>query len=210
MDDLKRTIDISLLAPPVSRDSHDIQELYKTENIELQELWDVLCDVFYNQFIRYTTGYGLLQWESIFDVMPKATDTMQQRRERILQLLMGTRPYTLRSFQSILDNIYGAGNIIISVNPDKYEFWLEIDADTLRKSADILDFAEIIVPKNLYINIKNVKQVGGSLYLGGVARHRNRIKITPYLGVQLEPIVTPQIFGGTVFFKGVHIKIGGA
>nr|DAL98061.1 MAG TPA: tail protein [Caudoviricetes sp.] len=209
MDELKRTIDLLIFAPPVSRDSHDMQELYKTDGAELQELWDVLCDIFCNQFIRYMTGYGLKQWEFIFDVMPKATDTMQNRRRRILQLLMGTRPYTMRSFQAILDNIYGKGNIIINVDENKYEFWMTIAADMLSNSRDILDFAEIIVPKNLYINIRNVKRIEGMLYIGGKVQHRNHMVITAYIGVSIERLTAPQTISGAVIFRNQFIIIGG-
>lgn len=166
MIDLTREIDIAKFLPPVSRDSDDIQEIMRIENIELQKLWEAMSDIFYNQFIASMTTYGLEQWEKIFDVIPKATDTFQDRRTRILQLIMGTRPYTLRSFQAILDNIYGEGNIKISVDNDKYEFWLDIADKLLYKALAIKNYAETIVPKNLIFISSNTKNINLNLYVG--------------------------------------------
>lgn len=166
MIDLTREIDIAKFLPPVSRDSDDIQEIMRIENIELQKLWEAMSDIFYNQFIVSMTTYGLEQWEKIFDVIPKASDTFQDRRTRILQLIMGTRPYTLRSFQAILDNIYGEGNIKISVDNDKYEFWLDIADKLLYKALAIKNYAETIVPKNLILISSNTKNINLNLYVG--------------------------------------------
>lgn len=151
MDDLKRTINLAAFLPPVSKDSKDMQELMHVENMELQRLWDAMSDIFYNQFIITMTEYGLHQWETIFDIMPKANESLADRRNRILLLLMTRIPYTMRSFQSILDKIYGPGNVTIHVDNERYEFWMDIASDMSRQSGMLRDLAETIVPKNLLI-----------------------------------------------------------
>ena len=168
MIDLTREIDIAKFLPPVSRDSDDIKEIMRVENIELQKLWEAMSDIFYNQFITTMTEYGLSQWEKIFDVIPKSTDTFQNRRTRILQLITGTRPYTMRSFQAILDNIYGEGNINITIDNDKYEFWLDITDKMLYKALEIKNYAEAIAPKNLIIISSNTKNINLDVYVGSV------------------------------------------
>ena len=168
MIDLTREIDIAKFLPPVSRDSDDIKEIMRVENIELQKLWEAMSDIFCNQFITTMTEYGLSQWEKIFDVIPKSTDTFQNRRTRILQLITGTRPYTMRSFQAILDNIYGEGNINITIDNDKYEFWLDITDKMLYKALEIKNYAETIVPKNLIIISSNTKNINLDVYVGSV------------------------------------------
>lgn len=198
MDKVTRIINLATFLPPVSRDSKDIQELMRIEDVELQALWDAMCDIFYNQFISTMTAYGLQQWETIFDVMPKASDTLQDRRTRILQLLMGTRPYTTLSFQRILDSIYGPGNVTIHVNNDRYEFWLDISGDVLNKANSIREFVEIIVPKNLLIFVQNIQQLTMKQFVGAYVRQKNIIHITAYTGVQMEDIHAAQFVAGYV------------
>jgi hypothetical protein len=206
MDDLTRVISLATFLPPVTRDSKDVQELMRIEDTELQALWEAMCDIFYNQFISTMTAYGLQQWEKIFDVMPKATDTLQDRRTRILQLLMGTRPYTVLSFQAILDNIYGPGNVTIHVDNDKYEFWMELTADMMSKNMSIREFAETIVPKNLLILISNTQNATLRQYTGGYVRQQGVVAIAGYTGVDIGDMTAAQYTGGYVHaLKTVHI-----
>lgn len=206
MDDLTRVISLATFLPPVTRDSKDVQELMRIEDMELQALWEAMCDIFYNQFISTMTAYGLQQWEKIFDVMPKASDTLQDRRTRILQLLIGTRPYTVLSFQAILDNIYGPGNVTIHVDNDKYEFWMELTADMMRKNMSIREFAETIVPKNLLILISNTQNATLRQYTGGYVRQQGVVAIAGYTGVDIGNMAAAQYTGGYVHvLKTVHI-----
>lgn len=206
MDDLTRVISLATFLPPVTRDSKDVQELMRIEDTELQALWEAMCDIFYNQFISTMTAYGLQQWEKIFDVMPKATDTLQDRRTRILQLLMGTRPYTVLSFQAILDNIYGPGNVTIHVDNDKYEFWMELTADMMSKNMSIREFTETIVPKNLLILISNTQNATLRQYTGGYVRQQGVVAIAGYTGVDIGDMTAAQYTGGYVHaLKTVHI-----
>ena len=208
MDDLTRVISLATFLPPVTRDSKDVQELMRIEDTELQALWEAMCDIFYNQFISTMTAYGLQQWEAIFDVMPKATDTLQDRRTRILQLLMGTRPYTVLSFQAILDNIYGPGNVTIHVDNDKYEFWMELTADMMSQNMSIREFAETIVPKNLLILISNTQNATLRQYTGGYVRQQGVISIAGYTGVDIGDMTAAQSTGGYVHVSKT-VKVGG-
>lgn len=208
MDDLTRVISLKTFLPPVTRDSKDVQELMRIEDTALQALWEAMCDIFYNQFISMMTAYGLQQWEKIFDVMPKASDTLQDRRTRILQLLMGTRPYTVLSFQAILDNIYGPGNVTIHVDNDKYEFWMELTADMMSKNISIREFAETIVPKNLLILISNTQNAALRQYTGGYVRQQSAIAITGYTGVDIGDMTAAQYTGGYVHVLKT-VNVGG-
>lgn len=208
MDDLTRVISLKTFLPPVTRDSKDVQELMRIEDTELQALWEAMCDIFYNQFISTMTAYGLQQWEKILDVMPKVSDTLQDRRTRILQLLMGTRPYTVLSFQAILDNIYGPGNVTIHVDNDKYEFWMELTADMMSKNMSIREFAETIVPKNLLILISNTQNVALRQYTGGYVRQQSVVSIAGYTGVDIGDVTAAQYTGGYVHVLKT-INVGG-
>ncbi|PAV38005.1 hypothetical protein CJ260_11500 [Megasphaera sp. ASD88] len=208
MDDLTRVISLATFLPPVTRDSKDVQELMRIEDTELQALWEAMCDIFYNQFISTMTAYGLQQWEKIFDVMPKATDTLQDRRTRILQLLMGTRPYTVLSFQAILDNIYGPGNVTIHVDNDKYEFWMELTADMMSKNISIREFAETIVPKNLLILISNTQNAALRQYTDGHVRQQSVVSIAGYTGVNIGDMTAAQYTGGYVHVLKT-VNVGG-
>lgn len=200
-----REIDASELLTPVSRDSLDIQEIMRIHNVELNLLWDVMLDIFSNQFIKYATEYGLSQWEGMLSI--SSDGSFETRRNRILRELMGLRPYTLESFQNMLDAMYGEGGVKLELINDKYELWFETTTTTTYKINEIYDFAEIIVPKNLKLLFKNVKKVTENLYIGGVVNFKKITHIEADMGFSIESLKAEPIIGGTVSIKNVKVKI---
>ncbi len=189
MDDIKATfgrdIDSSELLTPVSRDSLDIQEVMRIHNVELNLLWDVMLDIFSNQFIKYATEYGLYQWEGMLDI--SSDGNFETRRNRILRELMGLRPYTLESFQNMLDSMYGGGVVRLELLNDKYELWFNLSADYMRHINDIYEFAEVIVPKNLILLFKNVKEITINQYIGGYLHVAKTIDVYPAAVEKIAP-----------------------
>nr|DAT31245.1 MAG TPA: tail protein [Caudoviricetes sp.] len=164
---LERDIDISRYLTPVSRDSLDIQEIMKAENPEFRALWDAMCDILINQYISTATGYGLEQWEAIFDVLPGVNDTVEVRRDRIMTLLGGSRPYTLRKLQELLDVAFGKGNVLPEINGDKYEIWFTLSKNVVNRVQEIYDWAEPIIPKNLIMKSQSEQSSTETIYFGG-------------------------------------------
>ena len=200
-----RVIDASDLLTPVSRDSRDIQEEMRIWNVELNTLWDVMLDIFSNQFIQYMTDYGLSQWEEMLDISPAGG--VEDRRIVILKELAGQRPYTLESFQKMLDAIYGKGSVIAELDNDKYALWFKCDRNAICKVHDIYDFAEVIVPKNLILLFKNVKEVQGGIHLGGYVEMRGLITIGADNGFSINPLKESLGVAGVVTFANKHINI---
>lgn len=205
---LNRTIDISWLLPPVSRDSRDIQQVAQTENAEFQDTWSALCYIFGEQFIDSMEGYGLEQWEAIFDVMPKSDDSTESRRQRILWLIAGTRPYTRKSVQAMLDSMFGTGNVVLNVNNNAYECWLDVAGAHVYLINEILGFIEPIVPKNLLIFFRNTKKVAGAYHIGGYITLNTHIHIMANTDVAFSAFTVKKSTRGYISESGalIHIK----
>lgn len=177
-----------------------MQALVGSETVEMQELWDALCTAFNDQFIRYMTDFGLERWEEIFDVLPRADDTYDDRRTRILTLIAGSRPYTLKRFQEMLDGIFGAGNVKASVDGKKYQFRIDITGPLPTHPSDLFDFIEDIVPKNLELLYWMITDAQLNLYTGSVMQLQSTRHLTisplPDTATQHLYIGFGQRFGG--------------
>jgi len=201
---LTRTIDCAELLPAVTRESNDIQEIMRIDSIELQELWNILIDIFNNQFIETMTAYGLTQWEQMLDIT--AQGTFDDRRKEILKVLYGLRPFTFRSFQKMLDAAYGAGNVNLELKNNKYELWFNLSATGIYKRNDIYAFSEPIVPKNLLIFFKNQKEVSGQIYIAGYVHVLPIVHIHADTGFSMEGLSVPIKTAGYVHVnKLTHI-----
>lgn len=164
----RRDIDATDLLTPVSRDSLDIQEIMRIHNIELNLLWNVMLDILSDQFIRYATDYGLSQWEYMLDISPQDMEDLESRRNEILSVLIGVRPFTLERVQEMLDFKFGKNVVNHSVVHDKYEYWLDVANGFETQINTILEYVEEIIPKNLLIFFRSTTKNNMNVYFGGV------------------------------------------
>lgn len=171
MEYRRNDIDISQFLPPVSRDSRDMQEIMRAENPEFILLWEIMADLLDNQFIPSMGELGLSHWEWILEVLPQDEDTIEDRRNRILRLLAGTRPYTVEKLQEMLDATFGRGAVGVDLNENLYEIWFILSKEMRERSGEVINYAEPIVPKNLLLKtlveekVQTKSNVGGGLYL---------------------------------------------
>ena len=167
MEYRRNDIDISQFLPPVSRDSQDIQEVMRIENPEFKLLWDIMADILDNQFIHTMGEFGLSHWEWILEVLPQDTDTIEDRRNRILRLLAGTRPYTVEKLQEMLDATFGNGAVSVDLDENLYEIWFILSKEMRERSGEVISYAEPIVPKNLLLKTLVEEKVQTKLTVSG-------------------------------------------
>lgn len=162
----KRNIDISQFAVPLTRDSRDIQEVYRVESAELQLLWDIMLDIFKEEYIYTAADYGLAAWEQILGINPPDLTDTEGRRSEILSVLIGQRPFTMPKVQEMLNFKFGNHVVEHSVVPDRYEYWLDVVDGFETQLNNIIDYVEPLIPKNLIIKTKSTTQFNGEIYIG--------------------------------------------
>ena len=164
----KRNIDISQFAVPLTRDSRDIQEVYRVESAELQLLWDIMLDIFKEEYIYTAADYGLAAWEQILGINPPDLTDTEGRRSEILSVLIGQRPFTMPKVQEMLNFKFGNHVVEHSVVSDRYEYWLDVVDGFETQLNNIIDYVEPLIPKNLIIKTKSTTQFNGEIYIGAI------------------------------------------
>lgn len=164
----KRDIDISQFAVPLTRDSRDIQEVYRVETAELQLLWDIMLDIFKEEYIYTAADYGLAAWEQILGINPPDLTDTEGRRSEILSVLIGQRPFTMPKVQEMLNFKFGNHVVEHSVVSDRYEYWLDVVDGFETQLNNIIDYVEPLIPKNLIIKTKSTTQLNGEIYIGAI------------------------------------------
>lgn len=165
----KRDIDISQFAVPLTRDSRDIQEVYRVESAELQLLWDIMLDIFKEEYIYTAADYGLEAWEQILGINPPDLTDTEGRRSEILSVLIGQRPFTMPKVQEMLNFKFGNHVVKHSVISDRYEYWLDVVDGFETQLNNIIDYVEPLIPKNLIIKTKSTTYLNGEIYIGAIA-----------------------------------------
>lgn len=165
----KRDIDISQFAVPLTRDSRDVQEVYRVESAELQLLWDIMLDIFKEEYIYTAADYGLEAWEQILGINPPDLTDTEGRRSEILSVLIGQRPFTMPKVQEMLNFKFGNHVVTHSVNSDRYEYWLDVVDGFETQLNNIIDYVEPLIPKNLIIKTKSTTNLNGEIYIGAIS-----------------------------------------
>lgn len=165
----KRDIDISQFAVPLTRDSRDIQEIYRVESAELQLLWDIMLAIFKEEYIYTAADYGLEAWEQILGINPPDLTDTEGRRSEILSVLIGQRPFTMPKVQEMLNFKFGNNVVKHSVVSDRYEYWLDVVDGFETQLNNIVDYVEPLIPKNLIIKTKSTTNINGEIYVGAIS-----------------------------------------
>lgn len=101
--------------PMVLRDILEFKEIMDADQSELSELWDAVENALDDQFVNSATNYGVSRWEKILKIIPKATETLDTRKFRILARLNEQLPFTLTSLKQQLESLCGTDGYVIEL-----------------------------------------------------------------------------------------------
>ena len=135
--------------PNFERDIFEFKEIARVEDSELTTAEGQFEKVMNNQFVLTADVDGLAMFEKLYSIVPDATDTLDFRRERILQRIQLQPPFTLRFLKHQLDKIIGAGKYTVTVDPDKYEMTIDSAAQNQAYAQEVAIIVGKIKPANI-------------------------------------------------------------
>ena len=134
--------------PPFYGDIREFRELAKTVNEELSLLKREINFVLGEQFIQ--TAEKTLKWrEAEFGIVANSNETLQFRRERLIERKSRKPPITLRSLRDRLNVYIGTTEAEIERVPGEYAFVIRIPAVDGFKYKDIQQLIEQLKPANM-------------------------------------------------------------
>ena len=142
--------------PYIVRDYAEFQGIAGAEQPEFETAWTAVDDLLDNQFISTAGNLGLSRWEKILDITPKGTDTLDDRRFRILTQLNGELPYTLSQLRLTLATLCGEGNCFVDITNGTYILNVKIALAAKNNFDDVESLLQRIVPQNIVINLSQL------------------------------------------------------
>ncbi len=135
--------------PSTVKESREFKAIAKVENQEFNEVGELLQLIIDNYYIQTLTTYGLEQWEEILDLVPWATDTIEQRREAVELTLKSQLPYTLRQLKIMLANICGADGYTLDIDYNRYNVDIRVSLGVKRSRDLVENMVRQVLPMNL-------------------------------------------------------------
>lgn len=131
---------------------HELMAIMQAEQPEFEALWQATDDIMNERYVDSATVYGVKRWESILQIAPKASETLEERKSRIKQRIGLILPYTLPWLKTSLAAQFGADNY--SVELDKYVLYLAVnpaDEDTESTLLNLLESLQEIKPAEMIL-----------------------------------------------------------
>ncbi len=204
---MDREVDVAKYFSTVLSNAKEFESLASAENPEYKRLYDLALRWFKNGFVLDLYEDGATRWEEMLSLVPKAGDTLEQRRQRILSKITSLLPYTHRRLEEILATTYGKGNTSLDFEYDKYILNVDIAKSVILQKEALFYLMRMIVPANLIINIRYTFEVPVNGYFAAVMGRRNRLKITTATGYNLTEATANIYFAGIVGIrKRIKIK----
>lgn len=148
-----RNVNILDYLPPVISDTLEFQHLANAENPEINGLWAAHDEVFNTQFIDALNEEGCRRWEKILKISPMGTDTLADRRFRILTHLNAELPYTLNQLKNLLASLCGVNGYTLELLNDEYKLIVRITLTAKKSIVDVEKMLKRVIPANLILDL---------------------------------------------------------
>ena len=147
-----RVVDIKEYWSSVVAESLEFKAIADAENPEFNYLWEKVYGLVDEYFVKTATEYGVGRMEKILNIIPLATDTLDQRKAKIIWKLNLKIPYTMRFLQNILTSFVGEENRTLYVDNDTRTLVIRIK-DGLTDMIQLRKDLEKIIPADLILDL---------------------------------------------------------
>lgn len=152
------------------REILDFQALCQTEGEELQAMATLMQRVHDNFFVQTMDEGTTAAWEAIFRIVPNpVTETLQFRRDRILNRLSMHPPFTLTFLYQRLDALFGPGNWEVEVDYANYTLYIEAAVEDQQYFSEMSITMDIIKPCHI-VYISRPRVAGSFLLSESITR----------------------------------------
>lgn len=131
--------------------------------------------VLLNGFIMTLDDYGCTRWEKMLHLVRRDSDSLEDRRKRILIKFLNQLPYTEKRLREMLTSLCGEDGYHLEVNITEECVRVKIELGRKNQFREVQKMLEDIVPLNLWLDVQllyNTHRV-----LGGYT-HRHLAKFT--------------------------------
>lgn len=140
--------------PQSLQENRELAAIMEAEQPEIDNLWNSAEQALTNQFVLEATEDGVKRWESMLDIPPKGTDTIDERKFRILTKMNQELPYTLRKLEHTLTNLCGIDGFSIKVFAVEHHIEVKLALGNHNSYSEVESILNKMIPANMTRNIE--------------------------------------------------------
>lgn len=146
-----RNVDVARYYPVIMREFREFQYLAQAENPELTALWQVLQNISGDQFILDATINGVARHERMLKIIPPASDTMDERKFRLLARYNEDLPYTVPNLRNQLEHLCGEDGYSLIILNNDFTVIVKVALVSKNNFKSVQELLERVIPQNMII-----------------------------------------------------------
>lgn len=135
--------------PPILLKTYEFPLLCNTEQREFDRLNTAVDEVLDAQFVSTAGERGIARYEKIFGITPMDTDTLDERRFRVLAKINTQLPFSVRRLRQQLETLCGADGYKLELDGDRYTLTVKVALTAKRNQQAVEELLADIVPANM-------------------------------------------------------------
>ncbi len=135
--------------PPILLKTYEFPLLCDTEQPEIDRLRDAADAVLDAQFISTAGETAIARYEKIFGITPMDTDTLAERRFKVLAKINAQLPFSVRRLRQQLETLCGADGYKLELDGDRYTLTVKVALTAKRNQQAVEELLADIVPANM-------------------------------------------------------------
>lgn len=147
-----RDVNLSQYFPDFLKKYREIDATLNAENTELKMIWKCSEDVINNRFISSADEDGIKQFENMLNIQSVASDSLEERRFRILSKWNTDTPLTFRKLQYRLALLCGEDGY--SLYHDSTQVIVKITLTNKKMFNDVKKLLDEFIPVALLIKLE--------------------------------------------------------
>lgn len=130
-----------------------------------------------NLYIQTCDEGTILYWENLLGLVSDPGDTLQARRNRIINTFTLTRPYTERLLRARLDEMFGENNYTLTIDPVAQTCDMVLHRHIDSGMLLFCDMWFRIAPAHIAMTVSEDNNIDGQMYIGGVITQSKIVRI---------------------------------
>lgn len=135
--------------PSILLKTYEFPLLCDTEQREFDRLNTAVDEVLDAQFVSTAGERGIERYEQIFSIVPQDTDTLDERRFRVLAKINAQLPFSVRRLRQQLATLCGENGYRMEIDGGRYTLTVKVALTAKRNQQAVEELLANIVPANM-------------------------------------------------------------
>lgn len=149
-----RTINLTDYQPDILKNVTEMRAIMNAETPLIQAVWDACESCMNDQFISEATENGIARREKMLDINPYATDTLADRRFRLLSRYNENTPYTRKSLVNMLETLCGKDGYQLTILTSEFTVKVRVALTVGKQTDSVRELLERILPYNMVFSVE--------------------------------------------------------